>query len=440
MADAEASLPLKPQEVAAVFVEQYYLMLRDFPQQIYRFYDDSSMVSRSGPDDVVINFTTIADIEKHLLSSLHCKQYRIVSCDSQWTFNQSLFVVVIGYFTTENDQVLKFNQSFVLAPIKTIYRYFISNDILKFIDEEERIPTAVSRSIQCDVSTLHIEDASTVVSNLTEDDVSTVYIEPDVLEEDVPIALLSSTFCIEDVSSVVSNLTEDDVSTVCIEPDVPSLEEDVPVPLSSSTLCTEGVLNDVFRLTQHNVPALHIEDMSTVVPATTQTPTIVLSSTEHDEPTFCMEDFPAIASSPAQHVTTKFDHLSKKSFLSMVQNLNENNAPFKPLPARKPMKVSSESKRSGREEKNQTVKVENIKSDGTTIFVGNLAVGSKPEQFYQAFKIFGRIKPNGVQIKMDRLCRKYAFIQFESSSSAKAAIQASFIKIGDRKLNIEEKK
>ncbi|XWS30136.1 hypothetical protein CRYUN_Cryun24cG0092100 [Craigia yunnanensis] len=83
-------------------------------------------------------------------------------------------------------------------------------------------------------------------------------------------------------------------------------------------------------------------------------------------------------------------------------------------------------------------KVETVK--GTSIFVGNLAMDSKPEELYEAFKSFGPIKRKRVQIRTDKLNRCFAFIQFESSGSTQSAIQTSFIIIGNQKLNIQEKK
>ncbi|XVF41187.1 hypothetical protein PTKIN_Ptkin01aG0259900 [Pterospermum kingtungense] len=99
----------------------------------------------------------------------------------------------------------------------------------------------------------------------------------------------------------------------------------------------------------------------------------------------------------------------KKTFISVVNALTENDAPFKSPPVRKAVGTAL------REEK-------------------------WPEELYEPFKSFGPIKHNGVQIRTDKLNGCFAFIQFESPDSAKSAIQASFIRIGNRKLNIQEKK
>ncbi|XP_022764406.1 ras GTPase-activating protein-binding protein 2-like [Durio zibethinus] len=285
-----------PQEVAAVFVDRYYFLLRDFPGELHKFYLDSSMVSRLGPDGVMISFTTMEEIRKHVLSSLDCKEYEILSSDAQFTANEGVFVVVIGCFTTKNDEIRKFNQSFVLTPMERVNGYFVSNDILRFLDKQE-----------------------------------------------------------------------------------------------SKVVHTESI------------------------------PTAVSTSTSDDEPT---------------------NAVPKKSFLSVVPAQNENNAPFKAPPMRKSINTAPQEsnfdRKSGLEEKKNTRIVDNV--EGTSIFVGNLATDSKPEELYEAFKSFGPIKRNGVQIRTDKEHRWYAFIQFESSCSAQIAIQASFIRIADRRLIIKEKK
>ncbi|EOY20051.1 Nuclear transport factor 2 (NTF2) family protein with RNA binding (RRM-RBD-RNP motifs) domain [Theobroma cacao] len=132
----------------------------------------------------------------------------------------------------------------------------------------------------------------------------------------------------------------------------------------------------------------------------------------------------------------------RKSFLSMVHALSENPASFKAPPVktsiRTPPRESNLNGKSCLEGKKNTRNVNNVRE--TSIFVGNLAMDSKPEDLYEAFKRFGAIKGNGVQIRTDQHNRRFAFIQFETSSSAQSAVEASSIRIGNRTLKIKEKK
>ncbi|KAE8684416.1 hypothetical protein F3Y22_tig00111131pilonHSYRG00203 [Hibiscus syriacus] len=322
--DAKSSVCSTPQEAAAVFVDRYYLVLRDSPEEIHKFYNDSSMVSRPGPDDIMATFTTIQHIKKHLLSSFGCKQFHIVSCDSQLAANQGVFVVVTGSFTTNIEQIIKFNQSFILSPMETtVHDYFISNDILKFLDDKEWITPNVSTSssttdlfLEEDFST---SDVSKAGSSLSSHDIPAVSSS---VQEDTPAIY------VEDVSSVVWSPHQD----------VPTVE-------------------DVSIVVQSDVSTLPVADDSTTVSSLAQ----------HDEPI-----------------------------------LNENDAQFKPPPIRKSVRVLQEPKKSGLEGENKNMNTGNVKAGGTSIFVGNLATGSKPEQLHEAFKRFGPIKSNGVQIKLDR--------------------------------------
>ncbi|KAK8691814.1 hypothetical protein V6N13_075309 [Hibiscus sabdariffa] len=123
--------------------------------------------------------------------------------------------------------------------------------------------------------------------------------------------------------------------------------EDVSVVVSSddSNLYIQDVSSAVSGLTQHDESTLHNEDVPKAVQHEVETPNItdiptLVPQQDQDGPTFCMEDFPAIGSSSTRHVPT--NHIHKKSFSSMVQILNENNAPFKPTPVRKPMKMVQE--------------------------------------------------------------------------------------------------
>lgn len=55
----EGSSPGPSAEVVGnVFVEQYYLILYQSPELVYRFYHDSSVVSRPGPDGAMTSATT----------------------------------------------------------------------------------------------------------------------------------------------------------------------------------------------------------------------------------------------------------------------------------------------------------------------------------------------------------------------------------------------
>ncbi|OMO75837.1 hypothetical protein CCACVL1_16008 [Corchorus capsularis] len=276
-------------EVAYVFVKTYYELLCVSPGEIHKFYKDSSTVTRPGHDGAMLSFTTMEEIKEHVASSMDCKGSEIHSFDSQYTSNNNgVVILVMGRLFMENDETRRFNQSFFLAPMENVYGYFVSNDVFRFLDEQE-----------------------TVIMRMG------------------------------DVSTAISSPTQDDVSTK--------------------------------------------------------------------------------------------EALPKKTFLSVVNSLSENSDPFKEPP------VKTESEKNGWWDRKRYTRHGDF-DNATTVFVGNVARDSKPEELYEVFKDFGPIKNDGVHIRFDKQDRWFAFVRFESSTSAESAVKASPIRFGNRSLNVEEKK
>lgn len=61
MAEQTASPAPAPsaQVVGNAFVEQYYHILHHSPELVYRFYQDTSLLSRPGPDGLMTTVTTM---------------------------------------------------------------------------------------------------------------------------------------------------------------------------------------------------------------------------------------------------------------------------------------------------------------------------------------------------------------------------------------------
>lgn len=81
------------------------------------------------------------------------------------------------------------------------------------------------------------------------------------------------------------------------------------------------------------------------------------------------------------------------------------------------------------------------RDEGHSIFIRNLPFHATSSQVEEAFKIFGPIKPQGVQVRshtQDRNC--FGFVEFESLDSMQAAIEASSVMIEGRQVSIREKR
>ncbi|KAK3405914.1 nuclear transport factor 2 [Eucalyptus grandis] len=83
--------------------------------------------------------------------------------------------------------------------------------------------------------------------------------------------------------------------------------------------------------------------------------------------------------------------------------------------------------------------VQEVESDGHSIYLKGLPMNASYPQIENEFKKFGAIKAGGVQIRSQKgFC--FGFVEFEESSSAQSAIEASPITIGGRQVVIEPKK
>ncbi|XP_027346292.1 ras GTPase-activating protein-binding protein 1-like isoform X3 [Abrus precatorius] len=127
-----------PQMVGNAFVEQYYSILHQDPDQVHRFYHESSVLSRPEEDGSMTTVTTTADINKKILS-LDYTSFRveILSADAQPSYKDGVMVVVTGCLMGSDNLKRKFSQSFFLAPQDK--GYFVLNDVFRYIDEYKSI-------------------------------------------------------------------------------------------------------------------------------------------------------------------------------------------------------------------------------------------------------------------------------------------------------------
>ncbi|TYG90788.1 hypothetical protein ES288_A12G210400v1 [Gossypium darwinii] len=83
---------------------------------------------------------------------------------------------------------------------------------------------------------------------------------------------------------------------------------------------------------------------------------------------------------------------------------------------------------------------DNEEAEGHSIYVRNLPYTATPVQLEVAFKKFGPIKRNGIQVRSNKQGFTFGFVEFENASSVQSALEASPITIGDRQAAVEEKR
>ncbi|KAK8710758.1 hypothetical protein V6N13_146070 [Hibiscus sabdariffa] len=83
---------------------------------------------------------------------------------------------------------------------------------------------------------------------------------------------------------------------------------------------------------------------------------------------------------------------------------------------------------------------ENEEAEGHSIYVRNLPYNATTAQLEEAFKKFGPIKHNGIQVRSNKQGFTFGFVEFETPNSVHSALEASPITIGDRQAAVEEKR
>lgn len=373
-AECPASTVPTAQIVGNAFVEQYYHILHQSPEQVYKFYQDSSVLSRQEANGMISSVTTMQAINEKILS-LDSKNYlaEIKTADAQDSYQGGVILLVTGCLTGRDNVSKNFTQTFFLAPQEK--GYFVRSDIFRYI-EENKPPESSSKSVN------GADDSIPVV--LSSD------------PEHIPVPD-HSTF--DPATTAASE--EQTIAEVC---DPSDNEED--------SVIEEEVVNEA--ITHHNQKETTAVDLSDV-PATL------------DE---------------------------KKSYASIVKvNKASTGATVVYAPTRRTQVVTTKSEQPllGSEKTSgppETLDSSNYNAhehydaheEGYSIYVRNLPSNANSAQLAEAFRTFGLIKNNGIQVRSNKQGFCFGFVEFESNSSMQNAIKASPITIGGRQAVVEEKR
>ncbi|KAF5443432.1 hypothetical protein F2P56_035987 [Juglans regia] len=136
MSEDESGAVPSAEMVGNAFVDQYYCTLYQSPEEVHRFYNDSSILTRPGPDGVISSVTTLQAINDRILSLDNVKyKAEILTADSEFSYQGGVMVLVTGCLTGDNNYRRKFTQSFFLAPQEK--GYFVLNDFFRHVGESE---------------------------------------------------------------------------------------------------------------------------------------------------------------------------------------------------------------------------------------------------------------------------------------------------------------
>ncbi|XP_057466195.1 nuclear transport factor 2-like isoform X2 [Actinidia eriantha] len=380
-----AALP-STQVVGNAFVEQYYHILHQFPELVYKFYQDVSVVSRPNSDGVMTSVTTMQAINDKILS-LDYGNYKaeIKTADAQDSYKEGVIVLVTGCLTGKDYVRKKFTQTFFLAPQEK--GYFVLNDVFRYVDENE--PLEVNSMLDNGVN-----DNTQMAPALSGP-------EP-ILGPDQPASDTAATFEAEDINGAeVYDPSDNDEGSV--------LEEEViddPQTHSSQNEANAFVSSDPAPAQEEKKSYTSQEEKKSYASIVKVTK-VIKASTPVYVPTS------SIAAAP-----TNADQQSLGS--AKLSHELEASGPSDGAP----------------ESTNAHEEVE-----GHSIYIRNLPMNATDAQLEEQFKKFGPIKHGGIQVrskKQQGFC--FGFVEFESLNSMQAAIQASPITIGGRQVDVEEKR
>lgn len=126
-----------PAKVARSFVKQYFGLLCEKPQELFRFYKDDSRFTRSDGPEVVAAAVGKEAINKKIASFDFSNVVvgQNLTVDHQASQGGGVLVVVVGRMSIGTSYLRPFTQTFFLAPQAD--GYYVLNDSFRFIPDAE---------------------------------------------------------------------------------------------------------------------------------------------------------------------------------------------------------------------------------------------------------------------------------------------------------------
>ncbi|CAL9147630.1 unnamed protein product [Musa hybrid cultivar] len=363
--------PLSAQVVGNAFVQQYYHILQQSPELVYRFYQESSKLGRPDAHGAISLVTTTNAINQKILS-MGVVRAEMKTVDAQESLGGGVLVLVTGYLTGEDSIKRDFTQSFFLAPQDK--GFYVLNDILRFVEEAD-----------------HQQGHQGLANGTTEPHVVEHDLPPE-QEQHAPDQTISLPVGDEEMNGGEVDNPEDNGEIV--EEEDPSCEVIDEAPNTSQAVVVESNVITA----QEEVPKKSYAAILKAMKDKASAPVTVYAPSR---PASIKTEPPAAPVPPATQATD----MPTSSSAAESSNVPETDA------------------------------------DGYSIYVKNLPLDATPAQLEEEFKKHGPIKPDGVQVRSNKLqgyC--FGFVEFEVASAVQSAIEASPVTIGGRQVYVEEKR
>ncbi|CAL9038649.1 unnamed protein product, partial [Musa banksii] len=400
---------LSAEVVGNAFIDQYCFILRHHPEMVHQFYKESSKLGRPDDHGNVTSVTTIATINEMLLAtSLGVPEIKKVN--SQESHHGGVLVHVTGRLTMEDNVKRDFSQSFFLAPQET--GYFVLNDILQYVDEIDEH----QGSGEIDEQQRHQGSAN--------EQEETVSVPIDVVV--APAKEICDSVSNDESSAVQEKEPGNEVCDSVNDGESSTVQEQEP----GKEVC-DSVSNGESSTVQGKEPS-NEEPSNEVSDSMNNGESSTVQEKQLDN-----EVSNVVSDSPHQQ-------MPKRTYASVIKSTKDVPvnvataewvpvvaAPSKPVPAPTPEEPISSS------------------VDERSICVKNIPLHATPALLEEQFKRFGPIKPGGSQVRghhkrihfrwqESHSC--FGFVEFQTSDSARRAIEASPIVMSGRSVKIEPKK
>ncbi|KAL5135176.1 putative G3BP-like protein [Glycine soja] len=387
-------------QVGSYFVGQYYQILRQQPNLVHQFYSDSSSMIRVDGDSVETAHDVLISLMQQIhsiVSLLNFTTIEIKTINSLDSWDGGVLVMVSGFVKIKDiSGKRKFVQTFFLAPQEK--GYFVMNDMFHYIDDEVTYPNLVP------VASETIDTQPHLSASLAEPPVSDYGLEEEAREY---------------VNSV--HIDDDPVDEYSLPEHQQQLQEELE---------TEIVEEET--PVQEASPPIHS------IAHTVQEPPVALVEESFEEPP--KKTYASILRvSKGQPVLSAAPQYAPQHSFKSAPPPSELNHVAQPV-VQQSSSASMYVPESGIEAAEEGYGLEE-EDEVTSVYVRNLPANVTEAEIDQEFKNFGRIKPDGIFIRVRKeigVC--YAFVEFEDIVGVQNALQASPIQLAGRQVYIEERR
>ncbi|CAI9288411.1 unnamed protein product [Lactuca saligna] len=397
-------------QVGSYFVQQYYQVLQQQPEFVHQFYADSSTMVRVDGESTE---TASAIFQIHsLIQSLQFSGIEIKTINALESWSQGIVVVVSGSVRSKFfNGWRKFVQTFFLAPQEK--GYFVMNDIFHFVSEE------VIHHHQPPVSLESKVDSQPISSTPSE-----LLVADDTLEVEARENLNSLQLERNDEDDYYNSQENQHLQQEDYDSEEDEEEEAAAV----------------------EEPVSHVHHQNTV--EYVQEPYHHNNTVEIQEPVveYVQEPVSAVEEPIVEPVKFTYASILRSKGKSSPQPPVSRNVTTAPAPEwnQTPEPVAQLPSASSVTESTTQVSQEAYASeegDSKSVYVRNLPTTVTSLEIFQEFKIFGKIKQDGVFLKNRKdvgVC--FAFVEFEDFEGVQKAIEASPIQVAGRQVYIEERR